>query len=77
MFNRMLTDVVSLVKVNGQRYDNIKALVQYKLVFIVDASLPIEEGDRITRELPNGLVESYLVLDRGFYSAIQGMDAHY
>jgi len=73
----MLTDVVSLIKVDGQRYDNIKALVQSKLVFIADASLPIEEGDRITRELPNGLVESYLVLDKGFYSAIQGMDAHY
>jgi ElaB/YqjD/DUF883 family membrane-anchored ribosome-binding protein len=77
MFKRTLRDVVSLVKVDGQRYDNIKALVQPKLIFIADASLPIEEGDRITRELPNGLVESYLVEDRGYYSAIQAMDAHY
>jgi hypothetical protein len=77
MLRTKLTDTVSLVKSDEQRYDNIKALVQPEMIFIADASLPIEEGDRITRELPNGLVESYLVLDRGFYSAMPRMDAHY
>jgi hypothetical protein len=78
VFEEMLRDTVSLVKADGQRYDNIKALVQPKKIFIADASLPIEEGDRITRELPNGLVESYLVLDRGYYAAVPDMvAAHY
>jgi ElaB/YqjD/DUF883 family membrane-anchored ribosome-binding protein len=76
-FRRTLRDTVSLIKANGQRYNNIKAFVQPNMIFIADASLPIEEGDKLTRELPNGLEESYLVLDRGYYSPVQGMDAHY
>jgi hypothetical protein len=47
------------------------------MIFIADETLLIEEGDRITRQLPNGLIESYLVLDRGYISPIQGIDAHY
>jgi hypothetical protein len=70
-------DIVSLVKVNGQRYGNIKSLVQPELVFISDSTLPIEEGDKIIRELPNGLTETYLVLDRGYYPTFHGMAAHY
>jgi len=73
----MLTDVVSLIKANGQRYDNIKASVQPKMIFINDSALPIEEGDKIVRELPNGLIESYIVLDRGFYQKFGGIAAHY
>ncbi len=51
--------------------------MQPKKIFIDDASIPVEEGDRITRELPNGLVESYLVMDRGFYDSFGGIPAHY
>ena len=76
-FNRMLNDVVSLIKVDGQRFDNIKALVDSKIIFISDSTLPIEEGDKFIRELPNGLVETFLVIDRGYYPKFGGIDAHY
>ncbi len=76
-FERMLNDIVSLIKSDGQRFDNVKALVDSKIIFISDSTLLIEEGDKITRELPNGLTETYIVLDRGYYSAHFGMAAHY
>jgi len=39
--------------------------------------IPLEEDDKIYRILPNGLVETYIVLDRGFYSASHGIRGHY
>jgi len=39
----------------------IAAFVQSEIIFINDASLPIEEGDEIERILPNGLIEIYVV----------------
>jgi hypothetical protein len=82
LFGRMLNDTVTLVKQDGQRFENIRANVQPKRIFIFDVSLPIEEGDRIIRTLPNGLPESYLVLDRGYHEAPQrrgmpGIPPHY
>ena len=73
----LLRDKVTLVKKNGQMHEDIKANVQPNKVFISDETMPIEEGDRIQRKLPNGLIESYIVLDRGFYSGIGGIKSHY
>jgi len=69
---RLLNDVVKLVKSNGKQYENIKASIQSDIILIADIELPIEEGDYILRELPNGLVETYLVLDRGFTQVGRG-----
>lgn len=70
-------DIVILKKANGEIKGNIKATVQPDMIFIDDANLPIEEGDNFIRELPNGLKEVYLVLDRGFYDSFGGFGAHY
>jgi hypothetical protein len=77
MFNQLMTDKVTLVKNNGNRYENIRSNVQTKLIFIDDATIPIEEGDKLIRILPNTLEEVYIVVDRGFFSAMGGMKAHY
>jgi hypothetical protein len=77
MLSNMLKDTVTLIKKDGTQFDGIKASVQTKKIFINDASLPIEEGDNITRILPSGLTEVYLVLDRGFYDKQMGSSAHY
>lgn len=77
MLNRFMSDRVTLVKKDGQRIEDIPANVQTKKIFIDDASIPIEEEDKIVRTLPNGLVESYVVLDRGYYGAFGGLKAHY
>ena len=73
----LMRDKVSLIKDDGRRFDDIKANVQPDKIFIDDASLPIEEGDKLIRTLPNNLVESYIVLDRGYYESIGGIPSHY
>jgi hypothetical protein len=62
------SDTITIVKPDGQRFENVKADVQPDTVFIDDGSLPLEEGDTILRELPNGLEERYTVVDRGYFS---------
>ena len=67
-------DIITLVKPDGTVIENIQANVQPKIIFIGDAKLPLEENDKIYRKLPNGLVETYIVLDRGYFS---GFGGHY
>ena len=76
-FSDMLNDRVALAKKNGERHEDIPALVDSKMIYIEDATLPIEEGDRFERKLPNGLVESYVVLDPGFKRGVGGIPSHY
>jgi hypothetical protein len=77
MFEGMCNDVVSLKKKNGETIENIKAIVQPTKIFIDDATVPIEEGDVLSRSLPSGLSEEFIVEERGFYAARAGNDAHY
>ena len=72
-----MPDVVMLRKQNGQEYQNIRADVQPDVIFIDDGKIPLEEGDHIVRELSNGLDETYLVLDRGFWSGGGRLGDHY
>ncbi|MCW7464049.1 hypothetical protein [Leptospira limi] len=76
-FSSMANDIISLAKPNGDIIENIKANVQPKTIFIFDEKIPLEEGDIIYRKLPNGLIESYVVLDRGYYSQFHGIQGHY
>ena len=73
----MANDIISVVKPDGKTIDNIKANVQPTKIFIFDEMLPLEEGDHIYRKLPSGLIESYLVIDRGFYSGHGMMEPHF
>jgi hypothetical protein len=67
---------VTLVKPDGREFP-FKAAVQRKIIFTEDMNVPIEEGDIIERVLPNGLVEEYVVLDRGYYDEDFPLPAHY
>ena len=73
----MMRDIVSLVKKDGQRIDNIRASVQSNKIITFDSQHPIEEGDTYERKLPSGVVEQYLILDAGYQSGIGGISAHY
>ncbi|MHC0055447.1 hypothetical protein [Actibacterium sp. D379-3] len=78
MFEGMLNDRVTLVKKDGTvAKENIHAMVQPKTIFMDDATLPIEPGDRLLRLLPSGLVDEYIVNEPGFYSGLSGMKAHF
>lgn len=75
--NYILNDRIVLRKNNGWVSKPVRANVQSKLILIADTSLPIEEGDKIIRALPNKLTETYIVIDRGFNNGIDTIPSHY
>jgi hypothetical protein len=77
VFDDMMNDRVNLVRADGSRVETIPAVVTSKSIVIDDGKLVVNEGDRIERPLPNGVVESYLVLDTGYQNAFHGIPAHY
>lgn len=70
-------DIITIVKPSGEVFDDIRANVQPRVIFIHDEKLPLEENDKIYRKLPSGLVETYIVIDRGYFSWIGGIRGHY
>lgn len=69
-------DRVTLVKADGEvAKEAIPALVTGDMIFTADQSLPLEVGDHLLRELPNGLVEDYEITNPKFYNV--GSDSHF
>jgi hypothetical protein len=77
MPDELIDEVVTLVRKNGQKVAGIQAAVRPKLIFIADDSVRIEEGDKLTRKLPNGGEEVFLVRDRGYVPKSGLLPAHY
>ena len=73
----MCKDNVSLIKANGEKYENISAQVGSTKILIPDYKLPIEEGDKLTRALPNGFEETYEVIDRGYFGGNGPIEPYY
>jgi len=73
----LMKDRVTLVKADGARFENVRALVGGGEIHTDEAKLPIEEGDKFERRLPSGLTEVYIVLGRGFYHGMGGIPDHY
>ncbi|MBL0937627.1 MAG: hypothetical protein IBJ03_01965 [Gemmatimonadaceae bacterium] len=76
-FSGMMNDIVALVKQDGTVFPNIKSVVSGSSIVFDDVQIPLEEGDHLERKLPNGLKETYVVLDRGYYDKFHGIPAHY
>jgi hypothetical protein len=66
----MLRDRVTVIKEDGREFPDLKAGVHPDYITVLDRepSLPITEGDVVTRQLPNGTVEEYDVLEVQFLS---------
>lgn len=77
MFKTLMNDRVTLVKRSGQRYENLHAAVQSKLILTENVGVPIEDGDVFERTQPSGIVEAFEIVDAGFHQAFHGMPAHY
>ena len=75
----LMRDKVSLVKKDGTVFKtDIAATVSSEQITTFAADLPIEVGDHFLRELPNGLVDDYIVIDPGYQSGIAGaIQPHY
>jgi hypothetical protein len=78
VFNQFMTDTLTLQKADGRIFENIRACVSGKGgILIEDVRLPIEPGDKLTRTLPNGLTEDFIVDDPGFHAKFSGIAAHF
>jgi hypothetical protein len=70
-------DTVSILKLNGERHEAIKASVQRNKTFIKGSDLLIETGDLIQRKMSNGATETYEVIDPGFHEGRNLISAGY
>ena len=77
VFDRLLTDTVTLIKRDGTTVDGIKASVQSKNIFIMRNDLLIETGDLVQRKMSNGGEETYEVIDPGFHEKLHRIPAGY
>ena len=66
---RSMNDRVTLVKKDGQRFENLPALVQSRLILTDNPKIPIEDGDQFERQLPSGIVDVYTVVESGVSAA--------
>ena len=77
IFGEFLNDRVTLVKKDGQRFENLSASVQPGLIFTDNPKIPIEDGDQFERQLPSGIVDVFTVVDSGFQQGLHSIPAHY
>ncbi|MGI1999959.1 hypothetical protein [Shewanella frigidimarina] len=70
-------DAVSILKLNGEKHEGIKASVQRNQTFIKGSDLLIETGDLIQRYMSNGAIETYEVIDPGFHEGGNLISAGY
>lgn len=70
-------DTVSILKLNGEKHEGIKASVQRNKTFIKGSDLLIETGDLIQRKMSNGATETYEVIDPGFHEGGNLISAGY
>lgn len=76
-FSALMTDTVSVLKKNGDRFDGIKANVKPDKISIIGSEPLIECGDLIQRKMSNGGEETFEVIDPGFREKIRGIPARY
>jgi len=76
-FSEFMTDTLVLEKPDGRVFPGIKANVSAKMILIPDVRLPVEAGDRLTRTLPNGITDTFLVDDPGFHEQFGDITAHF
>jgi len=76
-FSSLMKDKVSVLKRNGERFDDIQSSVQTNKTFIQRSDILIETGDLIQRTMSNGATETYEVIDPGFHEGLASIPAGY
>lgn len=70
------TEKLILHKPSGGTYE-VKGLVEPSEIQSDDVTVPIAPNDYFERNLPNGIIEYYKVIDPGFYKGMQDIPDHY
>lgn len=77
MFEQFSKDMIKIINPDGTEFNNIKANVQTERIFVKDTNIVIQDGAEITRILPNGQEDRYLVIDNGYHHANFSIPAGY
>ena len=74
---QLMRDQIVVVKPDGSRSGRLRASLQPTKALFQSPDVPVEDGDTLIRELPDGRSEEYLVVDSGFRHAIGSFPDHY
>lgn len=77
MFRQFENDTIKIIKKDGETIEGVRAGVQSKMILLSDVSIPIETGDVISRELPSGVEERFIVTDPGYSAGAGPIKPHY
>ena len=68
-----------LRKKDGRVFQDIRAYVtgDGNCILIDDVKLPLEVGDELTRTLPNGLPDCFIIENPSFRAALEALPAHF
>ena len=77
MMSMLYKDIVTVIDQGGTTRGQIRAVVDTNSIITRDASLPIEVGDRIERDLPHGRKETLSVAHVQFYRGSPGIPDFY
>ena len=73
MWSDLLRDRITVIGKDGNRYENLPAVVDVKKIITQEVNVPIERGDSIERELPNGRTERFIVINAHYRTGHAGM----
>lgn len=76
-FSDLQKDSVFIVKATGSRAGPYKTALSKDSASIFDASLDVDDGDKLVRTLPNGKEESYTIVQADFSQGLHGIPPHY
>ena len=77
LFKDFLVDTIRVVKKDGTRSEEMKALLTEEALHSFRTDVVVEVGDIVERYLSNGTVEKYEVISPGFHEKFHSIDAHY
>ena len=73
----LMKDTVTVKQKDGNRRENVRALVDSKRIFINDVTIPLSIGDSIARMLPSGQEEKFIVTDFHLYRGGRAIPDYY
>lgn len=76
-FKDMMRDTIKVLKSDGQEIEGLKASVQSKGIYLMRSDVLVEPNDLIQRVMSNGGIETFKVIDPGFYEGLHGIPSHY
>lgn len=74
---RLLKDAVFIVKPTGQKLGPYKAAVSPASITIMERSIDVDEGDHVSREIPSGKEELYLILSVDYSHGLHSIPPSY